>query len=70
MRKYPSIADDISAFFSGGGLLDDMLEVTRAFPNPESIGRPISIGDLEIGEEIGDQGTVARARRRLCQRTP
>jgi eukaryotic-like serine/threonine-protein kinase len=70
LQKYPGIADDISAFFSGGELLDDILAGTHARPAAKPKESPISVGDLDISGEIGrgGMGVVYRATQRGLDR--
>jgi eukaryotic-like serine/threonine-protein kinase len=68
LQKYSAIADDLSAVFSAGDLLDDVLPSVQAASQAE--GPPVALGDLEFGEEIGrgGMGVVYRATQRSLGR--
>jgi predicted Ser/Thr protein kinase len=72
LQKYARIADELSEFFSGGEALDDMMSETHAWcAAPETPAPPVSIGDLDVGAEVGrgGMGVVYKAVQRGLGRT-
>ena len=71
LKKYASIAEELSAVFSGGDLLDAVLPETQPMNAEADRPPPVALGDLELDVEIGrgGMGVVYRAVQRGLDRT-